>query len=158
MKRLFRFGTLYRILHMKKTFWVQSAFIQGNKKLHEQKITSLISAIKKENDNDKEVVVGNSKLCRHQDEFEGLPDVRKKSALDARNLLSLESVENSLNQGSVSENTSGIEANDDDNTLFVSEDFVEDLEDREHQLPDNATESDSKLGILEGLWVESTTM
>ena len=121
--------------------------------MHEQKITSLISAIKKENDNDKEVVVGNSKLCRHQDEFEGLPDVEEKSALDARNLLSLESVENSLslNQGSVSENTSGIEANDDDNTLFVSEDFVEDLEDREHQLPDNATESDSKLGILEGL-------
>ena len=129
-------------------------FFQENKKLHEQKIASLITAIKKENDNDKEVVVvGNSKLCRHQDEFEGLPDVRKKSALDARNLLSLESVENSLslNQGSVSENTSGIEANDDDNTLFVSEDFVEDLEDREHQLPDNATESDSKLGILEGL-------
>ena len=145
---------------MKKTFWVQSAFFfQENKKLHEQKIASLITAIKKENDNDKEVVVvGNSKLCRHQDEFEGLPDVRKKSALDARNLLSLESVENSLNQGSVSENTSGIEANDDDNTLFVSEDFVEDLEDREHQLPDNTTESDSKLGILEGLWVESTTM
>ena len=111
----------------------------------------LISAIKKENDNDKEVV-GYSELCRHQNEFKGLPDVEGKSALDVRKLINLESVENSicLNLGSVSENTCGIEANDDDNTLFVSEDFVEDLEDRE-QPPENTTESHSKLGILEGL-------
>ena len=142
----------------KNTFLSSKYFyFQENKKLQELKMMSLTTAIKREKiDNDKEEAISDSKLC--QGEFEGLPNV-EKSALDgARNLLNLESVESSssslsLTQGSVSENTSGIEAIEDDSTLFVSEDFVEDLEDIEQ--PNNATGSDSKLGILEGLFEES---